>query len=68
MIILDTSVYSFAFNLLNGIPILPFETKDQNDDELTMLIPLLKKASCSSNVQDYLQENLSLLEIAEEAC
>lgn len=45
MIILDTSVYSFAFNLVNGIPILPFETKDQNDEELSMLIPILKEAS-----------------------
>ena len=67
-IILDSSVYSFAYNISNGIPILPFDDQNQNDCELIPLIPLLIKASKVQDVREELKEKVKLLEIAEEAC
>ena len=48
---LDTSVYSFALNISNGIPIMPFSDPDQNDDELEGLVPLLIDASSAGDVR-----------------
>ena len=66
MIIIDTNVYAFGFNLMNGIPILPF-IKDTNDEELQMLLPIIKAAEKEYDVRQYLKEKLKLLDIAEEA-
>lgn len=67
MVIVDTSVYSFGINLLNGVPIIPFNKSTHNDDELKMLIPLLKEAAKKNDVRDFLKDEIKLIEIAEEA-
>lgn len=41
MVIIDNAVYSFGFQLDNGIPILPFYD-DKQDEELLHLIYYLK--------------------------
>jgi CTD small phosphatase-like protein 2 len=41
MIIIDNNALSFAFNVNNGIPILPF-FDDKNDEELRHLVYYLK--------------------------
>ena len=50
MIIIDTNVYAFGFNLMNGIPILPF-TMDTNDEELQTLLPIIKAAEKENDVR-----------------
>jgi CTD small phosphatase-like protein 2 len=40
MVIVDNAVYSFGFQLENGIPIIPYY-EDDNDEELFHLIPYL---------------------------
>ena len=65
VILIDTNVYSFAFNILNGIPIISFDNIENKDKELEMLVPLLKKAASSYDVREYLHDQLNLLEIAE---
>lgn len=40
MILIDNSVYSFAFQIANGVPIIPFYD-DQQDDELYHLMTYL---------------------------
>ena len=51
MVIVDNSVYSFAFQIDNGIPIIPFY-KDPNDEEMLHLIYYL---NCLANVEDVRQ-------------
>ena len=41
IILVDNAVYSFGFQLTNGIPILPFY-RDKNDRELVQLVAYLK--------------------------
>jgi len=41
LVIIDNAVYSFGYQLENGIPILPFY-KDKNDEELLHLIYYLR--------------------------
>lgn len=65
MIVIDTNVYSFGFNVKNGIPILPFDEPENDDHELEMLLPFLKKAARSDDVREYLHDKLNLYEIAE---
>lgn len=48
MVIVDNSVYSFAFQIDNGIPIIPFY-KDPNDEEMLHLIYYL---NCLAGVED----------------
>ena len=40
LVIVDNAVYSFGFQLENGIPIIPYYD-DDNDEELYHLIPYL---------------------------
>ena len=44
IIIIDNAAYSFAFQLNNGIPIVPFYN-DKSDNELRAMIPYLKSIS-----------------------
>ena len=40
LVLIDNSVYSFAFQIENGVPIIPFY-RDKNDEELFHLITYL---------------------------
>jgi CTD small phosphatase-like protein 2 len=53
MIIIDNAVYSFGFQLDNGIPILPFY-EDPKDEELLHLIYYLK---CLEKQADMREQN-----------
>ena len=59
MVIVDNSVYSFAFQIDNGIPIIPFY-KDPNDEEMLHLIYYL---NCLANVEDVRQQNRAAFEL-----
>jgi CTD small phosphatase-like protein 2 len=48
LVIIDNAVYSFGYQLENGIPILPFY-KDKNDEELLHLIYYLR---CLTQFED----------------
>lgn len=48
LVIVDNSVYSFAYQIDNGIPIIPFYN-DKNDEEMLHLIYYL---SCLANAED----------------
>jgi CTD small phosphatase-like protein 2 len=53
VVIVDNAVYSFGFQLDNGIPILPFYD-DKNDEEMLHLVYYLK---CLSQFQDIREQN-----------
>ena len=57
--IVDNSVYSFAFQIDNGIPIIPFY-KDPNDEEMLHLIYYL---SCLAGVEDVRNQNRAAFEL-----
>ena len=59
MVIVDNSVYSFAFQIDNGIPIIPFY-KDHNDEEMLHLIYYL---SCLANAEDVRVQNRAAFEL-----
>jgi CTD small phosphatase-like protein 2 len=59
MVIVDNSVYSFAFQIDNGIPIIPFY-KDPNDEEMLHLIYYL---SCLAGVEDVRVQNRAAFEL-----
>lgn len=48
IVIVDNSVYSFAFHIDNGIPIVPFYD-DKADEEMLLLIYYI---NCLSTVED----------------
>ena len=50
VVLVDNSTYSFAFQLDNGIPILPFYN-DRNDDELLHLISYLEAIADSDDMR-----------------
>lgn len=56
IILLDNKVISFAYNMYQGIPILPFYD-DQQDTELRDIVPFLKSLSSKRvNLKDALKE------------
>lgn len=56
IILLDNKVISFAYNMYQGIPILPFYD-DQSDTELRDIVPFLKSLSSKRvNLKDTLKE------------
>jgi len=59
MVIIDNSVLSFAFQLDNGIPILPYYD-NKNDIELRFLVKYLKCLAKSNNIQ---RENKKLIQL-----
>ena len=59
LVIVDNSVYSFAFQIDNGIPIIPFY-KDPNDEEMLHLIYYL---SCLAGVEDVRMQNRAAFEL-----
>ena len=51
IVIIDNAVYSFGFQLDNGIPILPFY-EDKTDEEMLHLIYYLKCLSQFDDIRD----------------
>ena len=61
MVIVDNAVYSFGFQLDNGIPILPFY-KDPKDEELVHLTYYLK---CIAQYSDIRNQNRNAFQLQE---
>ena len=58
MIIIDNTAGAFAFQVNNGVPIVPF-INNKNDRELLQLIPFLRSLK-DKNVQQTLKETFHL--------
>jgi CTD small phosphatase-like protein 2 len=65
LVIIDNSVYSFAFQLENGVPIIPYYSGN-NDDELYHLVPYMHGVAQATDVRVYNRESFHLLEQAHE--
>lgn len=61
LVIVDNAVYSFGFQLDNGIPILPFYD-DKLDEELVHLVYYLK---CLSQFEDVRVQNRKAFQLKE---
>jgi CTD small phosphatase-like protein 2 len=61
LVIVDNAVYSFGFQLDNGIPILPFYD-DKNDEEMLHLVYYLK---CLSQFDDVREQNRKAFQLKE---
>jgi CTD small phosphatase-like protein 2 len=59
IVIVDNSVYSFAFQIDNGIPIIPFY-EDKEDEEMLHLIYYL---NCLVDVEDVREQNREAFEL-----
>lgn len=59
VVIVDNSVYSFAFQIDNGIPIIPFYN-DKADEEMLHLVYYL---NCLAGVQDVREQNRQAFEL-----
>ena len=64
MVLVDNSVLSFAMQLDNGIPILPFYT-DHSDEELLHLIYYLRCLVDETDVRDHNKEAFALNKLAQ---
>jgi CTD small phosphatase-like protein 2 len=60
MVLIDNSVYSFAYQLSNGVPIVPFYREPPLDEEMLHLIYYL---SCLANVEDVRTQNKQAFEL-----
>ncbi|CAI2359926.1 unnamed protein product [Moneuplotes crassus] len=65
LIIVDNAVYSFGFQLNNGIPIIPFYD-DQNDEELFHLVPFLEILADSKDIREKNIEAFQLEQMASK--
>lgn len=63
MVIVDSLVHSFGFQLDNGIPILEW-TGDQKDEELQHLIDYLVEAQTYDDVREFNRIKLRIKELA----
>jgi CTD small phosphatase-like protein 2 len=61
MVIVDNAVYSFGFQLDNGVPILPYY-EDPKDEEMLHLIYYLK---CLSQHDDLREQNRKAFQLKE---
>lgn len=59
MVIVDNSVYSFSFQINNGIPIIPYYD-DKEDEEMLHLIYYL---NCLDQVEDVREQNKEAFEL-----
>jgi len=59
IVIVDNSVYSFAFHIDNGIPIVPFY-RDKSDEEMLHLVYYL---NCLGDVADVREQNRQAFEL-----
>ena len=64
MIIVDNAVYSFGYQLDNGIPIIPFYD-DKSDEELMHLIFYIECLSKSADVREQNRKAFQLRELQE---
>jgi CTD small phosphatase-like protein 2 len=64
-VLIDNSVYSFAYQIENGVPIIPFY-HDKNDEELFHLITYMQGVSLVDDVRTYNREAFGLTRLAEE--
>lgn len=64
MIIVDNAAYSFAFQIDNGLPIIPYYN-DKEDRELKHLIEFMKAIAGVSNIREECRTRLKLHEYAE---
>lgn len=65
IVIVDNAVYSFGFQLLNGIPIIPYY-EDPADEELYHLIPFMEVLSDVDDIWVKNKEAFKLDELAEQ--
>lgn len=65
LVIVDNAVYSFGFQLDNGIPIIPYY-EDPDDEELYHLIPYLDILAESEDVREKNREAFQLREMAKQ--
>ena len=65
VILIDNSVYSFAFQLENGVPIIPFY-HDPKDEELFHLITYMQGVVQVEDVRDYNREAFNLVRLQNE--
>jgi CTD small phosphatase-like protein 2 len=65
VIIVDNAVYSFGFQLNNGIPIIPYY-HDPNDEELFHLIPFLEILAYAPDIRVKNKEAFQLEDMADE--
>ena len=65
VVLIDNSVYSFAHQIENGVPIIPFY-QDRNDEELLHLIKYMEGVAASKDVREYNREAFGLRRLAEE--
>lgn len=63
MVIVDNSVYSFAYQIENGIPIIPFYS-DKEDEEMLHLIYYLNCLVQADDVRDQNAEAFELRKLA----
>jgi CTD small phosphatase-like protein 2 len=64
MVILDSSAYSFSFQLDNGIPILEWDKSMRDDRELFRVMEVLIDIAHLSDLRQGLRNKLKLREIA----
>ena len=62
LVIIDNSVYSFAFQLENGVPIIPFY-QDARDEELYHLMTYMQGVSQVEDVRTYNREAFGLVKL-----
>ena len=60
MVLIDNSVYSFAYQLTNGVPIVPFYREPPKDEEMLHLIYYL---SCLAQVPDVRIQNMQAFDL-----
>jgi CTD small phosphatase-like protein 2 len=60
IVLIDNSVYSFAYQLSNGVPIVPFYRQPPQDEEMLHLIYYL---SCLAQVDDVRTQNMQAFEL-----
>lgn len=65
LVLIDNSVYSFAHQIENGVPIIPFY-HDKNDEELLHLIKYMEGVAACEDVRVYNREAFGLKRLAEE--
>jgi len=65
VILIDNSVYSFAFQLENGVPIIPFY-QDAKDEELFHLITYMQGVVQVEDVREYNREAFNLVRLQDE--
>lgn len=65
IVLIDNSVYSFAYQVENGVPIIPFYD-DKNDDELYHLMSYMQAILECEDVRVHNQECFKLLQLASQ--